>query len=385
MPEARPVVAVAPVRSKNDWREFHRFRRSVYRNDPAAVMPLTGEERLLLDVHRHPFWQHAEREVFLARRNGSVVGRVAAILDRQHQEYHSDRTGFFGFFECENEPETARALLRAAADWLVERDCDTMRGPVSPSMKGEFGVVVKGHDVPPAIMMAHTPKWYDPLLQSCGLSPIHDFFGYSFDRAGFLARREHWQKLDELCKRLLERHPELEVRAATSADLGETLREVNRLANQVRTPVWGFVPITDAEVDFLIARLRRVMDPDLVVTVRRRGDIVGYIIALPDVNWALARTRGRSDLIRLAQMPFLLRRIRRLRILAVGTDPKARAAGLVPLLFYEIRQKFAARFDDLELSWFSEENLPSIKAVLHVMPAEPDRRYRLYQTALPLH
>lgn len=348
-------------------------------------MPLVGEERLLLDVDRHPFWQHAEREVFLARRDGRVAGRIAAIVDQQHQEYHSDRTGFFGFFESENDPGTARALTQTAAAWLVKRQCDAMRGPASPSMKGEFGVVVKGNDIPPAIMLGHTPPWYDELLRGCGFAPIHDFLGFSFDRAGFDARRENWQKLDKLCERLLQRHPELEVCVATRENVNETLREVNRLANQVRARIWGFVPITDAEVDFLIERLQRIIVPELVVTVRIRGAIVGYIIALPDVNWALARAWGSSDWIRLAQMPFLLRRIPRMRIFAVGTDPKSRATGVVPLLFYEIRKKYVASFEELEISWFSEENLPSIKAVLNVMPAEPDRRFRLYQAALPLH
>jgi hypothetical protein len=171
MPDVSSGIAVTPVRTPGDWRQFHRFRRTVYKDDPAAVMPLVGEERLLLDVDRHPFWQHAEREVFLARRDGRVVGRIAAIVDRQHQEYHSDRTGFFGFFESENDPETARALTRTAAAWLVERQCDAMRGPASPSMKGEFGVVVKGNDIPPAIMLGHTPPWYDELLRGCGFAP----------------------------------------------------------------------------------------------------------------------------------------------------------------------------------------------------------------------
>lgn len=341
------------------------------------------EERLLLDVGRHPFWQHAERDVFLARRGDRVVGRIAAIFDRQHQEYYSDRTGFFGFFECENEPETANALIKVAADWLVARDCNAMRGPVSPSMKGEFGIVVEGHDIPPAIMMSHTPTWYASLMDGCGLTPIHDFLVYTIDRDGALARRDHWQKLSELSERLLARHPELEVRTSTGEDLAKTLRSVNHLANQVRTPVWGFVPLTDAELDFMIGRLQRVLDPEMAVTVRRNGDIVGYVIGLPDVNWALARTWGRSDLVRLAQMPFLFRRIPRMRLVAQGTHPKFRSAGILSLLFQRTIEANLFRFDEFELSWMSEANLPAIKALQHILPMEVTRRFRLYQKALP--
>jgi hypothetical protein len=378
------TVAVAPVQLPRDWRDFHNLRRTLYKHDRAAVMPLVREERLLLDVSRHPFWQHAEREVFLARRGDRVVGRIAAIIDRQHQDHHSDRTGFFGFFECGNEPDVATALLRAAADWLFERNCESIRGPVSPSMKGEFGVVVEGNDAPPSVMMPHTPAWYDALLCGCGLAPAHNFVGFTLTRDEVLARGDHWQRLSETCKRILSRHPELEIRTGTGTDVAETLREVNRLANRIRASVYGFVPITDAETEFLIVRLRRVMLPELVVTVRRAGEIVGYTISIPDVNWALARTFGRSDLVRLAQMPFLLRRIPRLRLLAQGTVPKFRSTGILSLLFFKTIEIALPRYRQFEFSWISEANLASIKVLKHILPMEPSRRFRLYQAPLPL-
>lgn len=380
----RGAVAVAPVRSARDWRDFHNLRREIYEHDRAAVMPLVREERLLLDIDRHPFWEHAEREVFLAHRDGRVVGRIAAIVDRQHQEHHSERTGFFGFFECHNEPEVAAALIRTAAEWLVERNCDLIRGPVSPSMKGEFGVVVEGNDKPPAIMLPHTPQWYEPLLCGSGLAPAHDFIGYTLDRAGVLARRDHWQRLAEACKKILARHPELTVHTATRANFAETLREVNQLANRVRASIYGFVPITDAETRFLAARLRPIMIPELVITVRRSGELIGYTISIPDVNWALARTYGRSDLVRLAQMPFLLRRIPRVRMVAQGVDLKFRAAGVVSLLYYTTIETALPLYEEAEFSWMSAENLAPMKALQHILPMEPNSRFRLFEAPLPL-
>jgi hypothetical protein len=378
------AVAVTPVRTARDWRDFHNLRRKLYEGDPAAVMPLFREERLLLDTDHHPFWQHAEREVFVARRGDQVVGRVASIIDRQHQQHYSDRTGFFGFFESPNEPEVAAALIQTAAAWLVERGCDLIRGPVSPSMKGEFGVVIEGNEIPPAILLPHTPKWYDALLCGCGLSPAHDFVGYTIDRAGTLARREHWQRLGGICQRLLERHPDIEVGNATRDNFAETLREVNQLANRVRASIYGFVPITDAETEFLIKRLKPVMIPELVVTVRKAGEIIGYTICIPDVNWALARTFGRSDLVRLAQMPFLLPRIPRVRMVAQGADPKFRAAGVVTLLYYSTIEATLPRFKEAEFSWMSADNLAPMKALEHILPMETSSRFRLYEAPLPL-
>jgi hypothetical protein len=259
-----------------------------------------------------------------------------------------------------------------------------MRGPVSPSMKGEFGVVVEGNEAPPAVMMPHTPAWYASLLRSCGLAPAHDFVGFAITRDEVLARRDHWQKLAETCKRILSRHPELELQTATRANVAETLREVNRLSNRVRASNYGFVPITDAETEFLIARLRPIIVPELVVTVRHAGEIVGATISIPDVNWALARTLGRSDLVRLAQMPFLLRRIPRVRMVAQGADPKFRAAGVVSLLFFKTIETALPRYTAAEFSWMSEANLAPIKILQHILPMETSIRFRLYEAALPL-
>jgi hypothetical protein len=251
-------------------------------------------------------------------------------------------------------------------------------------MKGEFGVVVEGNAAPPSVMMPHTPAWYDPLLCSCGLAPAHDFVGFTLTRSDVFARRDHWQRLSETCERILSRHPELEVRTGTGADVAETLREVSRLANRIRSSIYGFVPITDAETEFLIAKLRPIMMPDLVITVRRAGDLVGYTISIPDVNWALARTLGRSDMVRLAQMPFLVRRVAQARLLAQGADPKFRAAGVVPLLFFKTIETALPRFERFEFSWMSAVHLAPIRALQHILPMETSIRFRLYEAALPL-
>ncbi len=379
---SEPPPVVRPVRGRGDWRAFYAVRAAIYRGDPVAVTPLASEQRLLLDTRRNPFWQHAEYEAFVCWRGERPVGRIVAIVDRMHQEHYADRTGFFGFFECHNDVAAARALIQAAAAALTARGCDAMRGPVNPSLKGEFGVVVSGNDLPPAIMMAHTPAWYDDLLTGCGLKKVHDFFAFTVDQAGAKAREDRWRALAELCARIRARHPELVVETATAANVDATLAEINVLANRIREPVWGFVPITEAEVDFLVKRARPLVAPDLVVTVSRDNEMVGFLIALPDVNWALARARGRFDAIRMVQLPFLLKRNPRARILALGADPRYAKAGIAPLLFETMTANARQRLESVELSWISEENLPSLRALRHVLPLEPAKTYRLYEMPL---
>lgn len=378
------AAEVRPVGSAADWAAFHALRPTLYRDDPAFVLPLMSEVRLAIDAARHPFWQHAERQAFLARRNGRVVGRVAAIIDRLHNQHYGDRIGFFGFFECEDDLDAARALLAAASEWLAARGRDRIRGPVNPSLKGEFGVVVLGNDDPPAIMMAHTPARYGPLLESLGLAKVHDFHAFVLTHDGVIARSENWRKLGELTKRILARHPELRIRRATKRDLAATLKDVNEFGNRIRETVWGFTPITPAELDFLTHRIARVMIPELVLTMRRDDELVGYVMAVPDVNQALARTRGKHDLVRLAQMPFLLPRIRRARMFGIGADPKLRALGILPALFQTMIEGALNRFDAFEFGWISEANLQSLRAVQHILPMEPKKTYRLYEASLPL-
>ncbi|HET7715681.1 MAG TPA: hypothetical protein VFK86_08645 [Bauldia sp.] len=378
------AVEVRAVESAADWAEFHALRPALYRDDPAFVRPLAAEARLAIDPARHPFYEHAERQAFLARRNGRVVGRVAAIIDRLHNEHYGDRTGFFGFFECEDDREAARALVVAAADWLAARGRDRIRGPVNPSLKGEFGVVVLGNDDPPAIMMAHTPARYGPLIESLGLAKVHDFHAFVLTREGVISRNEHWKQLGALTERILARHPELRIVRATKHDLAATLKDVNQFGNRIRETVWGFTPITPAELDFLTHRIKRVMIPELVLTMRRGDELVGYVMAVPDVNQALRRTRGSGDLVRLVQMPFLMPKIRRARMFGIGADPKLRALGILPALFQTMIEGALYRFDEFEFGWISEANLQSLRAVQHVLPMEPRKTYRLYEAPLPL-
>ena len=148
--------------------------------------------------------------------------------------------------------------------------------------------------------------------------------------------------------------------------------------------MWGFTPITSAELDFLTHRIMRVMIPELVLTMRRGDELVGYVMGVPDVNQALARTRGSADLLRLVQMPFLMPKIRRARMFGIGTDPKHRTLGILPALFQAMVEGSLHRFDEFEFGWISEANLQSLRAVRHILPIEPRKTYRLYEAPLPL-
>ena len=245
---SEPVVE--RVTSSSHWKDFFNVRRKIYRDDPAAVIPLRSMEALQLDTDRHPFYLHASREAFVCYRQGQPVGRIAAIKDDLHNEYYEDSVGFFGFFECSNDQQVADALIETAANWLSTNGCTTIRGPVNPSMKSDFGVLLEGHSIPPYVMMGHTPLYYDQLLAEAGFSVAKRFFAFRFQTdEDSDAGDAKWRKIDRTIKNIKKRYPKLKFRSVCNSNYEATLRDINELGNQVRRLNYGFVPLTDAELD----------------------------------------------------------------------------------------------------------------------------------------
>ncbi len=283
-------LRIEPVRTARQRLDFHRVRRDLYRNDPSFVLPLRRMEWSCLDPKVHPFYQHAKREVFLAYQGNRPVGRVAAIVDHLHNEYYQDRLGFFGFYEAYPEPEITEHLLNAAADYLRSEGCDQVRGPMSPSMKGEFGVLVEGHESSPRLMMAHTHRYYADLLERFGFEIVKRFFAFRLD----IPADPEWAARDARIRaasdRISARFPDLRVELATRENVEQRLVEINTIGNHIRSVGWGFVPMTTDELNYMVSQLRRVIRPEAVVSAYYQDELVGYVVTAPDVNWAIQRT-----------------------------------------------------------------------------------------------
>jgi hypothetical protein len=374
---------VRPVRTARDWRAFHRVQDSIDRHDPAAVRLFHFQRRLQLDVVRNPFYEHAEREAFLAFRGGQAVGRICAIVDRLHQEHYGDSTGFFGFFAAPNDPSLAQVLLDAAADWLRTQGCSSIRGPVNPSMKSDFGVLVSGHEFPPYVMMGHTPAYYAQLLASAGFSVIRSFVAFALDerddRKSYLQR---WDEYEASCQRIRRRFPQIEIRQSNRQGLESDIRRINRLGDEVRSEGWGFVPFTPAELEHVVRQLKRILHPEYMYLATIGGRLVGYLLTMPDLNDALRRAYGPWDWLRLPQVLWWLRRTVRLRIFGLGVEASIRHTGLAGLLIKRLFDDHQERFRGWELGWVDSENVKSIRAIQRFIPVRPYKKYELYQRAI---
>src|ERR1039457_426711 len=199
--------------------EFICFPWKVYKGNPNWVPPLKSEVRFLMNKEENPFFQHAEAECFLARRKGEPVGRIAAIIDRNHIKFQNEQAGFFGFFECLPDCAIAQELLDTAANWLKARDIDIMRGPMNPSTNEECGFLLEGFDSPPMIMMTYTPAYYLDYMERCGLTKARDLYAY----IAVIKDVAAGGRLEKLASSVKARVPGLTIR---SANMDQFQREV---------------------------------------------------------------------------------------------------------------------------------------------------------------
>jgi GNAT superfamily N-acetyltransferase len=369
-------LEIRKVQSKRDLKNFILFPWKVYRNDPQWVPPLITEMKDRLNRKKHPFFEHAEADYFLAYRGPEVVGRIAAILDRNHNESHHEKTAFFGLYESFDDPETARALIDAAAAWGRDRGMDRLRGPVNLSMNDECAFLLEGFDGPPVVMMSYNPKYYLELMDACGLVKAKDLFAFRMSRG-----RRRSAKAEELLDRLRS-SKQFTFRTVTKARLQQDALDIARIYNAGWRNNWGFVPWTDNEMKHMAKNLAQFADLDLVLFAEHEGRTVGFACALPDFNQVFIRMNGR--LLPFGIFKFLAgrRKITGVRALVFGVIPQYMHTGLAYLLYDEFEKAIIAKsYGWCELSWQLEDN-EAINRFAASIGAAPYRKYRIYEKGI---
>lgn len=328
----------------------------------------------------NPFFQHADVCLFLARRNGDVVGRISAQIDHEHNRYHGERTGFFGFFECENHPAVASALLRAAEEWLRARGMKRIRGPLNFSINGEIGFLADGFDSPPQVLMPYTQPYYLDLLEALGYAKVQDLFAWRWES----------QPVPEGPARMvreLRSRPEVSVRIANMKRFDAEVRTILDLYNEAWSENWGFVPATEAEARQMSRDLKLLADPHLVPFVEIEGRPAGVALAVPNLNEAIHDLNGKLFPLGFIKLLWRLkvRRVRTGRLLLLGIRKEYRTrryAGLAYLLCDEIYHQAHKRgYQWAEFSWTLEENR-LINSLITKIGCTHYKTYRIYEKPL---
>jgi GNAT superfamily N-acetyltransferase len=373
-------VEISEVSSHQERNAFIKFPWRIYGNDPAWVPPLIIERKAFLDRKRHPFYRHGDAALFLARKNGEIVGRIMASDDPNYNALHQSNVGCFGLFECINNRDVAAALFERAEGWLRKKERTEIMGPIDYSTNYVCGLLIDGFQFPPTILTAHNPPCYRDLIESCGFTKAKDWYAWWFAEPVRAAAR-----LRPLAERFQKRWP-VTIRAANLKNIREESRRLRKIYNQAWKNNWGFVPFTEAEIEFMTHELKQLVIPEFTLIAEIGDEPAGFILCVPDINVALRYINGRLTTfglpIGLVKLLYHKSRTRTARLIALGVIEKYRRAGIAEMLVLRIvedamiKRGFAG-----ELSLTLEDNF-MINRFLEAIGAQRYKTYRIYSKSI---
>jgi len=382
-----PDLWITSAETDREILEFIQFPWKVYRNDAYWVPPLISERRTFLNRAKNPFFQHGRAEYFLARRDGRVVGTIAAFTNDLYNEFQRVNTGFFGFFEVLDDSEAARALLDTAEAWARQAGHKDLLGPAQFSTNDEVGLLVDGFDDAPRILMTYNPRRYIGYLEAAGYKKAMDLWAYQIPLTRFKQDAGFPPKLVRVVEKVRERG-KLHVRRLNMNDFDAEVNRVKKVYNRSWERNWGFVPMTDLEFDHMGSQLKSIIDPELVVIVEAAGEMVGFGLTLPDLSEPLRLAYPRPGslealtMLKLAWHWKVRRRVKWIRVFALGVLPEYRGQGVDALMYLETARSGLRRgYQMAEMSWILENNMMMNRGI-RFMGGEVYKTYRMYEKRL---
>ncbi len=372
-------IEIREAKTKKDVKSFIKFPWQIYRTDPELnkywVPPLISDYEKTLNPEKYPLWEHADRALFTAWKNGKMVGTIAAIENRRHNMIHEDKVGFWGFFECINDQEVANALFDKAKSWLKQKGLEAMRGPISPSLNDQCGMLTKGFDSSPVFLMLYNPPYYNDLTLSYGHYLEQELVAWYIDQN--LIDKDRLRRIANL---VLKRE-KVKLRHINMKDFTNEIKRIKEIYNAAWEKNWGFVPMTDKEFDTLAEGFSQVADPDLIYIIEDADKKpVAFSLSLPDMNVPFKHVNGNPFTPwGLAKFLWYKRKITMVRTITMGVVPEYRNKGLDSIMNAEIidvaneKGIFAS-----EMSWVLKINEPMMK-VAKAIGAEPYKEYAIYQ------
>ncbi|HEY6333068.1 MAG TPA: GNAT family N-acetyltransferase [Blastocatellia bacterium] len=376
-------VTTRTVKTARDLARFIDLPYRLYRHDAHWVAPLRMAQKDILDTKNHPFYKTSAVEMFLAERGDKVVGRIMAIWNRAHNEFHLERTGWFGFFEVENDFAAARELINAAANWLRRQGADCMRGPANPSANYELGLLVEGFDRDPCIMMTYNPPYYRDFLERIGLKKAMDLYAYDIDQQTF----ESSERLARLAEQIKRKY-RLTIRTVNLKDFSREVDRLREVYNNAWSRNWGFIPVTPEEFEHLAKDLKQIVDPKVVYIAEKEPEDggepkpVGFFLAIPDVNQALKKINGRLLPFGIIKLLWHSRKIKKIRVITMGVVKELQNLGIAALFYNEVYSKIPIHgYPIAEMSWVLENNVLMNRAAA-LIGGKISKTYRIYEMPL---
>lgn len=371
------MKTIVPVKSKKELTAFIDFPHDLYDGDPNYVPELFIAQKDLLT--KHPFHKHNLLQPFLIYDGDKITGRIAAILNNTHNEYNHASDGFFGFFDCINDQETADMLFTTADKWLKEKGATTMIGPVNFSTNEACGLLIEGFDSPPVLMMTYNAPYYIDLIEKAGFIKQVDLIAWNWEGQAYDDKSV--RLLDALQERL--KRSNIIIRKVSLKNFKQETVNLREVYNNAWDKNSGFVPLSDEEFNYLAKDLKLILDPDFCLLAEQEGKIVGFGIALPDFNQVLKKVK-RGRLLPTGIFTILLNKskITGIRIYALGVIDGYRKMGIEACLYGTIIKEYKRKgFVKAEAGWTLENN-DMVNRAIEAIKGDPYKKYRIYEKAI---
>ena len=367
-------ILVEPVSNKSQQKAFIKFPWKLYKGDPNWIPPLIMNIKELLNYKKHAFYDRAEIQTFLAMRNGEVVGRIAAIIDRAHNEYHKEERGMFGFYETIDDQAVSDALFDAAKSWFAERQIFLMRGPANPSQNYEWGLLVEGFHSPPTFMMTYNKKYYGKLIEGYGFFKSQDMYAFTGTT----------DQLDELDPKLAfiaeesKRRFDVHVRPISKKNFDKDVRSFLDIYNSALPGQWGFTPMSESELKATAGGLKMLIVPEITTMAEIDGRPVATVFGLLDYNPTIKKIDGKLFPFGFLKILFGRKKIKKIRLISTNVIPEYQRWGLGLVLMTRLVPDIKAwGIEEAEFSWVLESNKLS-RGTLERGGTKRDKTYRIY-------
>ena len=371
-------------------RELSAFIDCAYRlnaSDPNWIAPLRSEMVELLTPGKNPFFEHARVQLFLARRGDEVVGRISAHIDelalgQPPEQGMGPGTGNWGLFEAVDETVGA-ALITRAEEWLREQGMTRILAPISMSVWEEPGLLVKGNDHPPTVMMGHDDARYQGWIEALGYGRAKSLLTYELDIT---------QKFPPLLQRIIasgERNEKIVIRKVDKSQFERDARIIMHILNDAWSDNWGFVPFTEKEIAYTGKKLKPLVFEDLIMIAELEGEPVAFMMTLPDANEVIGGLDGSLLPFGWLKMLRWLRkpRVKTMRVPLMGVLKKLQssrmASQLAFMMIEYIRRASVSEYGATrgEIGWILEDNKGMI-AIAEAIESRVNREYVIYEKAL---
>lgn len=369
------MIEIKEVISKQDITRFIKLPLELYKDYPLYSPQITMDLKTDFNKEKNPFFKHAKVKFYLAYKDKKCVGRIVSIVNDLHLQYHNDGVGFFGFFELINDQDVANALLNRVSSDLNDNAIKVMRGPMNFSVNEECGLLIDGYDLPPILMTPYNPPYYHELVTRYGMTKAKDLYAYIIKTPDQLPEKA-LRVADLASKRGLK------VRHLNMKDFKNELQRFKEVYNSAWEKNWGFIPLTNDEIDYMGNKLKMIIVPDMTAIVEKDTEPIGFLGLFPDFNFVLRKMNGSLNPLSIGKALYYQKKIKDGRLMVLGIKEGYRRKGVDALLYREaFKGVKRLKYEQVEFSWILEDNT-AIQMSIKMIGGRHYKTYRIYDKAV---